>query len=51
MNQVDERGLSLAVIDPFAPGLIQGSFGDPLFFPLIVRYILKGFQKTLMHSV
>lgn len=35
MNQMDERGLSLAVIDPFAPGMIQDSFGDffspPLF--------------------
>ena len=27
MNQMDERGLSLAVIDPFAPGMIQNSFG------------------------
>lgn len=44
MNQMDERELSLAVIDPFAPGMIQNSFGD--FFPLLfVRYILKGFQK------
>lgn len=28
MNQMDERGLSLAVIDPFAPGMIQDSFGE-----------------------
>lgn len=27
MNQMDERGLSLAAIDPFAPGVIQDSFG------------------------
>lgn len=27
MNQTDEPGLSLAVIDPFAPGMIQISFG------------------------
>lgn len=50
MNQMDERGLSLAVIDPFAPRLIQDSFGD-FFSPSFVRYILKGFQKTLAHSL
>lgn len=27
MTQMDERGLSLAVIDLFAPGMIQNSFG------------------------
>lgn len=32
MNQMDERGLSLPVIDPAASGLIQGSFGDPPLF-------------------
>lgn len=26
MNQMDERQLSLALIDPFAPGMIQNSF-------------------------
>ncbi len=32
MNQMDERGLSLAVIDPLASGMIQDSFGD-FFLP------------------
>ncbi len=52
MNQMDERGLSLAVIDPFAPGMIQYSFGDfpPPHLPF-VQYIFKGFQKTLAHSL
>ena len=50
MNQMDERGLSLAVIDPCAPGMIQDSFGD-FFPPPFVQYILKGFQKTLAHTV
>lgn len=49
MNQMDERGLSPALIDPFASGMIQGSFGDPP--PLVVRYILKGVQRALAHSV
>lgn len=48
MNQMDEQGFSLAVIDPFAPGMIQTSFGD--FFHLFVQYILKGFEKTLTLS-
>lgn len=60
---MDERGLSLAAIDPFAPGMIQDSFGAAVgvcvcecvhtacfssFLPC-VRYIHKGFQKTLAH--
>ena len=50
MNQMDERGLSLAVIDPLAPGMIHTSFEDfpPLAF---VRYLLKEFEKTLAHSL
>lgn len=67
MNQMDERGLSLAAIDPFAPGMIQDSFAAAVsvcerarvcvcavcfssFLPS-VRYIHKGFQKTLAHSL
>lgn len=49
MNQMDERGLSLAVIDPFAPGLIQDSFGD-FFPPLLFDTSLKAF-KRLSHTV
>lgn len=49
MNQMDEPGLSLAVIDPFASGLIQGSFGDPhpssSFFLLLFDTSLKAFKR------
>lgn len=48
MNQMDERGLSLAVIDPVAPGMIQNSFGD--FLPLLFNTSLKAF-KRLAHTV
>lgn len=52
MNQMDERGLSLAVIDPFAPGMIQDSFGETPPPPShVVRYILAGFQRTLAHTL
>lgn len=54
MNQMDERGLSLAVIDPFAPGMIQDSFGD---FPppplLLFNTSLKAFKRlsiTVWHT-
>lgn len=52
LNQMDERGLSPALIDPLASGMIQGSFGDtPPPLPLVVRYILKGVQRTLALSL
>lgn len=46
MNQMDERWLSLVVIDPFAPGMIQSSFGD-FCPPAFVQYILRGLWKDL----
>lgn len=50
MNQMDERGLSLAVIDPFAPGMIQYSFGDSPPPPPLFNTSLKAF-KRLSHTV
>lgn len=53
MNQMDERGLSLAVIDPFALGMIQDSFGDLFFLflpPLLFDTSLKAL-KRLSHTV
>lgn len=42
MNQMDERGLSPALIDPLASGMIQGSFGDipPPFPPPLPSLLL-----------
>lgn len=55
MNQMDERELSLAVIDPVAPGMIQNSFGHSSTHPHppFVQYTLKGFENTcsLAHLV
>lgn len=51
MNQTDEPGLSLAVIDPFAPGMIQISFGHfcLLLFDTHPQRALKRLVRSLTH--
>lgn len=44
---MDEQGLSLAAIDPFAPEMIQTSFGD--FLHLLFNTSLKAL-KRLSHT-
>lgn len=44
MNQMDERGLSPALIDPLASGMIQGSFGDTTPSPMLFDTSLKAFK-------
>lgn len=49
---MDERGLSLAVIDPFALGMIQVSFEDFFFLPLFNTSLkaLKRLSHTVQHT-
>lgn len=55
MNQMDERGLSLALIDPLASGMIQGSFGDTPPPPLLLfdtsLKAFKGLWRSLFGTL